>query len=535
MFTRPYLALLLWVLLLNYGFSQNIDSAKKVLSASKDDLISIKTLAFLSDAAGDSIFTAELKKLCKKNTASNNSILAYEAKKGLALAINNEGLDFYSKYNIEQAGRLLYEALNMRLKIKDAPGISESYYNLGYFFENRNDDSSFYHYTKSYNLRLKNGDNIGVGKSLHKMANCQYGKGNYHIALKYYYSSLKVQEKTGNLKGYSLTLRNIALIQLQQNDTVSAMKNLFKAKDIAEKIKHNVVIYHTTSDLGTIYMERKDSTKALQYYRKALTFTTDNLRGKGLSYLDIAKIYLEYNMFETAIVYLKDALNIFETVGDMEMISATSRFIGFYEMSNKNFPKANTWFVNSLTIAEKYGITSEKMLVTSDLYKLYNQQSKYKEALTMFEKHIALKEQLYNERLRKDAISKQYEYEYGKRESEIKATAAADKKRIEEVAKKDKEKQQLTIYFITIGLLLVIIFAVFIFNRFKVTQKQKLIIEQKEKETQEKNLIISRQKDLVEEKQKEILDSIRYAKRIQNSLMPTEKYISKIMKGDKNV
>ena len=43
----------------------------------------------------------------------------------------------------------------------------------------------------------------------------------------------------------------------------------------------------------------------------------------------------------------------------------------------------------------------------------------------------------------------------------------------------------------------------------------------------EQNKIISLQKDIVEEKQKEILDSIRYAKRIQNSLLPSEKYIEK--------
>lgn len=38
----------------------------------------------------------------------------------------------------------------------------------------------------------------------------------------------------------------------------------------------------------------------------------------------------------------------------------------------------------------------------------------------------------------------------------------------------------------------------------------------------------------VEEKQKEILDSIRYAKRIQQSLLPTEKYIDKKLKELKN-
>jgi hypothetical protein len=67
---------------------------------------------------------------------------------------------------------------------------------------------------------------------------------------------------------------------------------------------------------------------------------------------------------------------------------------------------------------------------------------------------------------------------------------------------------------------LVIIFAGFMFNRFKVTQKQKLIIEaQKE--------IVEEQKSLVEEKQLEILDSIRYAKRIQSAHLPNEKYLEK--------
>jgi len=38
------------------------------------------------------------------------------------------------------------------------------------------------------------------------------------------------------------------------------------------------------------------------------------------------------------------------------------------------------------------------------------------------------------------------------------------------------------------------------------------------------------QKELLEEKQKEILDSIRYAKRIQTSLLPTERYLDKVFK-----
>lgn len=46
---------------------------------------------------------------------------------------------------------------------------------------------------------------------------------------------------------------------------------------------------------------------------------------------------------------------------------------------------------------------------------------------------------------------------------------------------------------------------------------------------------IGNQKQLIEEKNKDILDSIRYAKRIQTSLLPTEKYIDRILtKTDKS-
>jgi hypothetical protein len=66
------------------------------------------------------------------------------------------------------------------------------------------------------------------------------------------------------------------------------------------------------------------------------------------------------------------------------------------------------------------------------------------------------------------------------------------------------------------------IFAGFMFNRFKVTQRQKGIIELQKTE-------VEKQKHLVEEKQKEILDSIYYAKRIQVAQIPTENRVEQVL------
>jgi len=72
---------------------------------------------------------------------------------------------------------------------------------------------------------------------------------------------------------------------------------------------------------------------------------------------------------------------------------------------------------------------------------------------------------------------------------------------------------------VSVVLLLVAIFSVILFNRFRVTQKQKGVIELKEKETQ-------LQKHIIEEKHKEITDSINYAERIQRSFLATNEHLN---------
>jgi hypothetical protein len=68
-----------------------------------------------------------------------------------------------------------------------------------------------------------------------------------------------------------------------------------------------------------------------------------------------------------------------------------------------------------------------------------------------------------------------------------------------------------------------ILVAFLIFRSYRIKKKSNEIITQQKFE-------VEKQKELVEEKQKEILDSIHYAKRIQQSLLPTKKYIDKTLK-----
>ncbi len=94
------------------------------------------------------------------------------------------------------------------------------------------------------------------------------------------------------------------------------------------------------------------------------------------------------------------------------------------------------------------------------------------------------------------------------------------------IANEKSRKQFIVMIFILCGLVLVAIFAIFIFRSLRITQKQKDIIEKQKTIVEAQKFEVELQKDLVEEKQKEVIDSIHYAKRIQTALLRTEKYIS---------
>ncbi len=104
-------------------------------------------------------------------------------------------------------------------------------------------------------------------------------------------------------------------------------------------------------------------------------------------------------------------------------------------------------------------------------------------------------------------------YDFEKKEAVANAEHKKELENQNALAEEKSRKQKVIIAFVVCGLLLVIVFAAFIFRSLRLTRRQKTIIEE--------------QKNMVEEKQKEILDSIHYAKRIQYSLLPTDKYIER--------
>ena len=189
-------------------------------------------------------------------------------------------------------------------------------------------------------------------------------------------------------------------------------------------------------------------------------------------------------------------------------------------MTNGNWKLAIDWCQKGLKLAIRNNSPLAEIKANcSCLADAYAMGGNFKEAYQYHLQFIAARDTLDNKERNEAITRKEIEYNYDKKATADSVRNVAKEKvhKAEILAHNAQTKQDKILrYSLFIGLSLVIVFAVFIFNRFKLTKKQ--------------NLIIQLQKEEVEEKNKHITDSIHYAKRIQDALLPSEKYINRSLK-----
>ena len=142
----------------------------------------------------------------------------------------------------------------------------------------------------------------------------------------------------------------------------------------------------------------------------------------------------------------------------------------------------------------------------------------YRDSYKMSTIYQKMDDSLKNELNRKISLTRNFQYVYDKKRAADSLIAFERKRALDIELKQEKTYSNAALF----GLGLIIIFSFFIFNRYKVAEKQKAMIGEQKQEMIEKKL-------LVEMKQKEITDSIHYAKRIQLAQLPTMMQIERLM------
>ena len=195
--------------------------------------------------------------------------------------------------------------------------------------------------------------------------------------------------------------------------------------------------------------------------------------------------------------------------------------IGGLYNATADFTRAIQYSDSALQVCRETKDINNERLAYQHMASAYSKTGKYKEAYESHVKFKQLTDSIFNADNSKQLGDLKTNFEVEKKEAELKIKAEAQ----EAITKEEKQKQQFVIYAVASVLLIVMAFSVFLFRRFKITKKQKHIIELQKDEVSRQKYIVEQQKNIVEEHQKEIIDSINYAERIQRSFMATKEIL----------
>ena len=380
----------------------------------------------------------------------------------------------FKKNDFKKAYTLSEEARLIALELNDKHALAKCHRTLGFCEQmNTNYDKAIVHLSTAINLfKFFNDDENGsitcnfLGKTYAQL-------GEYESALEYFYKSLELSEKINDFVNISNSHIALGIVHNRLNNLEKADEHLEKSKEVSEKnnYRYGIGLYYTNKGMGLNLKGKKHEAinnwqRSLEIFRehKDLINSSNVLGNLGVTYRDLG----EYDQAEK---YLTECLEIKNEIGDKYDNIHSYNNLGVLYSKKNNLEKALEYLNFSLTTARELKAHSHLFTTHLNFSNVYKEHGNFEKALYHYEEYVKWEKKIQGENLLKKAKALEIKYEVDK------------------------------------------------------VEKENEIYRLRNIELANANAQISQQKDIIEEKNKEITDSIRYAKRIQEAILPDTSHI----------
>ncbi|MES2132566.1 MAG: tetratricopeptide repeat protein [Bacteroidota bacterium] len=343
-------------------------------------------------------------------------------------------------------------------------------------------------------------------------------------ALQNYLKALKIAEELNDRFLISRSQANVGLVFISQKEFSKALIYYTKALKLKEDLHETRGVSAILNNIGTIYQARKDYQQALMHFSRSLEIArADTNHGmEALDLSSIAEIYeLQQNQEKALATYI-EALDISEHYKDKILVPIMQHKIAAIYIQQKKYDAAQTFLESGLNVSLETGDLGTQKDINRSLSELFAINNNWKRSYLHYKTYTALKDSIYNENKTKDMVRNEMNFDFDKKQ-------ALDKKEQEKkdavTAEEIKQQRMQRNYFI-IGFILMLIVAGLVYRSYRQKQKANNIIALQKQEVEKQKEIVENQKQSLEEHQKEIIDSITYAKRLQEAILPPQEFIN---------
>lgn len=303
-----------------------------------------------------------------------------------------------------------------------------------------------------------------VGDVLHLIGMTKVNQGDLSAGLDYYRKSLSFREELNDEQGMAATLNNIGNIYYELEDWDKCLEYFERALVYKMKGTSKRAIANAYNNIGLVWHERGNLDSALTYYTKSLKIQEEinNLLGQIYCYNNIGALHQEEGRLAAALVHFKVTLKLSLKVGNYTESSNSYANIADVYKDQNQLDSALKYSLQSLEIAREIGSVNFIELATGNLYNIYKRLGESKLALQMHEEHIAMRDSLQSEKVKKGLLELQVKHEIEKEELE---EEQRQKEAEQALAEKMERRNSLEYSGITVGLF-ILFGLLFIVGRF---------------------------------------------------------------------
>ncbi|MFI5151531.1 MAG: tetratricopeptide repeat protein [Bacteroidia bacterium] len=428
--------------------------------------------------------------------------------------------------------------------------VAIAYNHMGLIAQHQGDFAlSIKYHEASLKIRKALGSKKGIGQSYNNLGIVYESQGDFQKSLECYLEAIKMDDAIGDKKALAGLYGNVGVVYWSLRKKTEALKNYELSLKIYQELGDKKGVANLYNNIGVLYLENNELDKALENYTLALEMNKElgDQQGIATMYMNRGVLYKDQGNLSKALDDNFAALKMVTEMGDKNSCAVAHINIGDVYVKQHKFADARTELLKGLKIAAEIG-SRENISFAYERLSLCDSATGDWKAAYLYEKLFKqINDSLFNAGNAQKTAELSTRYDNDRKESQIKLMEK-DKETQIALAAVENKRHNTVLISVLCGLTLMILFSLFMFNRWRITQKQKKIIELQKAEVdkqrdladsrriiaeeqrhviQNQKTEVERQKTMVEEHQREIIDSITYAKRLQEAILPPDDYVRK--------
>ncbi len=362
------------------------------------------------------------------------------------------------------------------------------------------------------------------------MGTCEEMRGNYKNALLYFLNAERFFKSQNNKPKLTTCYNGMGIVYWYQGFFDKAIDYYKKNITISLQINDKNSLATCYGNIAIIFDEKKDLENSLLYYNKSLLIfeQENNLYNMAACYDNMSLIFSQKEDFKQALNFNLKSYKVREQLKDTIGMLASMENLGGIFIKQKKYDDAISVSNRVLNFATRLGAKEDIKFAYVNLKQAYEGKGDFKLAYEIANKLMDVKDSLKNSDNLNQIAELEAKFKNKEKETELTEIKLVQKLTATKNTEKLKRKNNFIAFLSFIGVLILLIAFLFL-KRFK---EKKLIAEK----LSEKNNAIETQKAIIDkafseltEKSKDITDSIKYAKRIQQAIFPTDNYLNKLL------